>query len=533
MNKQAPSIGQLITLSGFVLACFGLLLFVWVAFGGPTPLAASGYKLSLPMTQIGQLAEQSQVKISGVEVGRVSGVELGEGEQDAEAIVTLELDPEYAPVPQDTRAILRAKSLLGEAYVELTPGDPRDGMLPDGGELPAAQVAKSVQLDELFRTFDAKTREAFRQGAIDNSIAVRGRGSTINQTLGVLPGTLTELDDVLNILNQQEGDVTKLIRNTGVVFNALSERQGQLSSLITNTNTVFRTTATRTQELKDFFRIFPTFLRESRLTQERLGEVSEIGTPVMRKMVPVARQVKPLADATLKLDPQLIRLYTSLKPVIRKAPKAFPSLRGFLDDEAPKLLARLPDYLNELDPLLQTVDYYKKELAAFLGNASTALNARATYPTNPDGVRYIRAGVTLGPETATAYDTRLSSNRSNPYPMAGSNLDFAGAGLQVFDDSNCTGGGFNATMPPWAALTPVQQAQYADNLRYVPDSITPTEVEEQYNNVLQFAFSQDDPTLGSDTDSVPAPACIQQPLSDPIGDPSKPPQQYQQVFRQP
>ena len=80
MNKQAPSIGQLITLSGFVLACFGLLLFVWVAFGGPTPLAASGYKLSLPMTQIGQLAEQSQVKISGVEVGRVSGVELGEGE---------------------------------------------------------------------------------------------------------------------------------------------------------------------------------------------------------------------------------------------------------------------------------------------------------------------------------------------------------------------------------------------------------------------------------------------------------------------
>lgn len=528
MNKQAPSIGQLITLSGFVLACFGLLLFVWVAFGGPTPLAASGYKLSLPMTQIGQLAEQSQVKISGVEVGRVSGVELGEGDQDAEAIVTLELDPEYAPVPEDTRAILRAKSLLGEAYVELTPGDPRDGMLPDGGELPAAQVAKSVQLDEIFRTFDPETREAFKQGAIDNSIAVSGRGSTLNQTLGVLPGTLAELDDVLTILNQQEQDVTKLIRNTGVVFNALSERQGQLSSLITNTNTVFRTTASRTQELQDFFRIFPTFLRESRLTQERLGDFSAVGTPVMNKMVPVARQVKPLFDASLALDPQLIRLYKGLKPVIRKAPRAFPSLRGFLDEEAPKLLARLPDYLNELDPILQTADYYKKELAAFLGNASTALNARATYPTNADGVRYIRAGITLGPETATAYDTRLNSSRSNPYPMAGSNLDFAGAGLQVFDDTNCTGGGINVTMPAWAALTPVQQAQYASNLRYVPASITPAEVEEQYNNVIQFAFQG-----FNQTDNVPAPACIQQPLFDPIGDPSRPPQQYQQVFRQP
>jgi phospholipid/cholesterol/gamma-HCH transport system substrate-binding protein len=528
MNKQAPSIGQLFTLSGFVLACFGLLLFVWVAFGGPTPLAASGYKLSLPMTQIGQLAEQSQIKISGVEIGRVNGVQLGEGDQDAEAIVTLEIDPEYAPVPQDTRAILRAKSLLGEAYVELTPGDPRNGMAPDGGELAAAQVAKSVQLDEIFRTFDEKTREAFKQGAVDNSIAVNGRGATLNQMLGVLPGTLTELDDVLNILNQQEEDVSKLIRNTGVVFDALSARQGELSSLITNTNTVFTTTASRTEDLKEFFRIFPTFLRESRLTQERLGEFSEVGTPVMRKMVPVANQVKPLFDASQALDPQLIRLYTNIKPVINKAPRAFPSLRGFLDEEAPKLLGRLPDYLSELNPLLQTASYYKKELAAFLGNASTALNARATYPTNPDGVRYIRAGVRLGPESATAYDTRLNSGRSNPYPAAGSSLDFAGAGLQVFNDANCTGAGINTTMPPYAALTPVQQAQYSENLRYVPDSITPAEAEEQYNNVIQFGFAG-----FNQTDNVPTPACIQQPLYDPIGDTSKPPQQYQQVFRQP
>ncbi len=113
MNKQAPSIGQLVTIAGFALACFGLLLFVWSAFGGPTPLAATGYKLKMPMTQIDRLAEQSQVKISGVEVGRVSGIELGKDDQKDLAIVTLEIEPEYAPVPKDTRAILRAKSLIG------------------------------------------------------------------------------------------------------------------------------------------------------------------------------------------------------------------------------------------------------------------------------------------------------------------------------------------------------------------------------------------------------------------------------------
>ncbi len=509
-----------------MLACFGLLLFVWVAFGGPTPLSASGYKIKMPMTQIGQLAEQSQIKISGVEIGRVSDVQLGDGAQEYQAIVTLEIDPEYAPVPRDTRAILRAKSLLGEAYVELTPGDRRDGMLPDGGSLPAAQVAESVQLDEIFRTFDEKTREAFKQGALDSAIATNGRGATLNQTLGVLPGTLSELDDVLTILNQQEGDVTRLVRNTGVVFDALSRRQGQLSSLITNTNTVFTTTASRTAELQDFFRIFPTFLRESRLTQERLGDLSQVGTPVMRKFTPVARALRPVLNASIDLDPQLIRLYTNLRPIIRKAPRAFPSLRGFLDDEAPRLLARLPDYLAELNPFVQTIGYYRRELAAFLGNIAASTNALAEYPNpvNPNGVRYVRAGITIGPESATAFDQRLKTNRSNPYPIAGSNLDFAGAGLKVFDDTNCTAG-LSAAVPDWALLTPAQQAQYQVNLRY---PYTAAQAEEQYNKMIVFAFRGQNLT-----DNVPAPACIQQPLSQPIGDPSKPATEYQQVFRQP
>jgi len=521
MNKQAPSIGQLITIAGFALSCFGLLLFVWVTFGGPTPLAASGYHLKLPLTQINQLAEQSEVKISGVAIGHVTKVELGEGDEYGSAIVTLEIEPEYAPVPVDTRAILRAKSLLGETYVELTPGEKRDGLLEDGDTLPAAQVAKSVQLDEIFRTFDPETREAFKQGAIDNSIAMLNRGATMNQTLGVLPGTLTEVDDVLTILDEQDQELSKLIRNTGVVFDAISRRQGQLSGLIRNSNTVFSTTADRNQELQDFFRIFPTFLRESRLTQQRLGDFSALGTPIMNKFTPVARQLSPTFKASAALAPTSKRLYTNLKPVIRKAPKAFPSLRGFLDNEAPRLLARIPDYFNEFNPFLQTISYYRLELAAFLGNAAAATNATQGFV--GEQVNYVRAGVTIGPETLTAYPDRLTTNRSNPYMTAGTNLDFASGGLAQFDASNCAAG-LNATIQPWAGLTPIQQAQYTNNLRY---PFTPAEAEEQYENVIDFA-------LGGNlqTNNVAAPACIQQAPFEPIGDPSQLPTQYQQVFRE-
>jgi len=518
MNKQAPSIGQLITIAGFALSCFGLLLFVWVAFGGPTPLAASGYHLKMPMVQIGQLAEQSEVKISGVGVGHVTSIDLGEDEQAADAIVTLEIEPEFAPVPQDTRAILRAKSLLGEAYIELTPGDKRDGMLPDGGELPPAQVAKSVQLDEIFRTFDEETREAFKQGAIDNAIATSGRGATLNQTLGVLPGTFAELTDVLTVLNQQEDDLSKLIKNTGVVFDAISKRQGQLSGMIRNTNTVFQTTAAREQELKDFFRVFPTFLRESRATQARLGDFSEFATPVVNKMIPVARQLSPTFKASAALAPESKRLYQSLKPVVRKAPKAFPSLRAFLDQDAPKLLARVPDYFAEYNPLLQAAGYYRKELAAFLGNAAAATNAVG--PTNSGPVRYVRAGVNLGPGTATAFTDPLGSTRTNPYRHSGGNESIGS--LQVFNDANC-GTGLNASIADWSALTPVQQAQFGTNLQYAYDA---TQIENVWTNAKTLLFNGQ-----TQTNNVRAPGCAQQAPFAPIGDTSQPSTQYQHVFR--
>jgi phospholipid/cholesterol/gamma-HCH transport system substrate-binding protein len=523
VNKQAPSVGQLITIAGFALSCFGLLLFVWVAFGGPVPLAASGYHLKVPMTQIGQTAEQSEVSISGVGVGHVTKVELADKGQAGTAIVTLEIEPEFAPVPADTRAILRAKSLLGEAYIELTPGDKRDGTLEDGDTLPPAQVAKSVQLDEIFRTFDPVTREAFKQGAIDNSIAIMNRGGTVNQALGVLPQTLNEVTDVLTVLNGEEEDLSKLIKNTGVVFDALSKRQGQLSGLIQNTNTVFQTTAARRQDLQDFFRIFPTFLRESRATQRRLGDFSEFATPVFNKLVPVARQLSPTFEASAALAPTSRRLYTSLKPVIRKAPRAFPSLRAFLDDDAPRLLARVPDYFAEFNPFLQTASYYRRELAAFLGNTAAATNAGISHGDAGKSVRYVRAGVNLGPDSLSAYSSRLSTNRANPYVKAGTyESALSSNNQQVFSNANC-GSGLNASISPWSALTPIDQAQFTNNLRYPYDA---NQTEYTYNGIIAYALNGK-----TQTGQTATPGCPQQAPFEAIGDTSQPDTQYQHVFR--
>ena len=44
MQKQAPTLGRILVMAIFTLSCFGLLLYLWSAFGGPVPLKPHGYR---------------------------------------------------------------------------------------------------------------------------------------------------------------------------------------------------------------------------------------------------------------------------------------------------------------------------------------------------------------------------------------------------------------------------------------------------------------------------------------------------------
>ena len=62
----------------------------------------------------------SEVRIGGVQAGSVASV----GPEGRGWVAHLEIEPEFAPLAPHTRAILRNKTLLGETYIELAPGDP-------------------------------------------------------------------------------------------------------------------------------------------------------------------------------------------------------------------------------------------------------------------------------------------------------------------------------------------------------------------------------------------------------------------------
>src|SRR6185436_17410838 len=96
MQKQAPTFGRLLVMTLFALSCFGLLLFLWLSFGGTVPLKPEGYRFKIAFPEATQLGEYADVRTAGVSVGKVRSKELDP--DDNRTLVTVELDRKFAPL---------------------------------------------------------------------------------------------------------------------------------------------------------------------------------------------------------------------------------------------------------------------------------------------------------------------------------------------------------------------------------------------------------------------------------------------------
>lgn len=508
MVKQSPGAARIAAMVAFASACVGILLYLWVTFGGSVPLRAESYRFDVRFPEAGQLAQEADVRISGVDVGKVKSKVPDHRDGFTEA--TIELDDEYAPIPADTRAILRQKTLLGETYVELTPGERDTAELPDGGTLAPGNVAPTVELDEIFRALDAKTRAALQTWMEAQGRAVGRRGRELNAALGNLTPFASDSDDVLRILRRQSGATRGLVRDTGAVFEALSERQGQLRALISNSNRVFATTAARDRRLAETFRALPTFLRETRATTVRLSEFATATAPLVTQLRPAARELSPTLVDLRGIAPDLRGLFRDLGPLVAVSREGLPALERTLDDTRP-LLARLEPFLRNVEPILGYLGLYRREIAAFFANDAAATQVTDLPPGASQPLHYLRTTNPVNPEVLAAYPRRLPSNRSNPYAEPGASTQLP-RGLPVFGEYLCENTG-----PP-SFVAPVDPSA-------VPELLDPTALPDPVDALLSpglRALIQEFVFAGSADGSVPAPPCREQaPLGRLVGQPGR------------
>jgi phospholipid/cholesterol/gamma-HCH transport system substrate-binding protein len=411
METSAPSLGKIFSMVLFALSCVGLLIFLWVEFGGTIPFNPQGYRFEASFAYAQELATPADVRIAGVSVGKVVGTSLDP--QGNRTIATIQLSNQYSPIRKDATAILRTKTILGETYVELSPGQPNSPPLPDGAMLPRSQVVQAVQLDDVFNALDPTTRHAFQVWQQSLAQSVQGNDQNLNSVLGNLPTFAADASSILQVLDIQHAAVVNLVRNGGTVFGAIASDPATLRNLITTGETTLSTTAAQNAALAATFQVFPTFLNETKATMIRLKSFALDTDPLLKLLNPVAVQLVPTLHAVRQLSPPLKSLFVDLRPLINVSKKGLPAIASVLSGARP-LLGALGPFLEQLNPVLTWLSVHQQLTSDFISVGGAAL-ASKFQPYGGGNGHALPQIALFGPETLAFWPTRLPTNRGNVY----------------------------------------------------------------------------------------------------------------------
>lgn len=442
MVTQAPRKSAVFAALAFALSCIGLMIFVWTQFGGTIPFGAEGYRVHAVFPETGLLVPNADVRIAGVNVGKVSSVQA----RGVSSNVTLNISHEYAPIPIDTRAILRQKTLLGEAYIELSTGTGSARKLADGGTIPSNQIQSSQPLDRVLGSFDKPTQRNLQALLSGTYTALAGRGQELNDAIGNLDPTFTELAALTGLLSQQSSDVRGVISNSATVLGVLSRRSADLRSLVTAGDQVMSSTAARSASLRATVNALPPFLGALRTTLGTLGTTLRVAKPSLDALAPGAPLLRPVLADLITLSGPAVALLHHAPRLLGDASIALPAVARFSRAFRPAVDAILPA-ARELAPVISFLGVYHRELVAAMANLAATLQATAPANTTSHVANYLRAVLELNNESIYGQGSREPTNRNNAYFRPGELANIERGALQAASCANI----HNASQAPVAA----------------------------------------------------------------------------------
>ncbi len=299
-------------------------------------------------------------------------------------------------------------------------------------------------------------------------IALTGRGQQLNAAIAQLFPFATNVDRVLAVLHQQGAATSTFLRDTGQVFSALSASPSELQAFVRNANATFAATAAQSTALANTIRAFPPFLVQTRSTLNRVTQFAQTTKPLIDEFRPAAVQLSPALQGSVTLAPELLTLMESLGPqpqpgLTAAAKTGVPALEKVLSQSEP-WLAKSKPYLGSLIPVLDYVNTYRHEVAAFFGNGTAATQATGANLAQTTVLHYLRIANPINPEVLAPYQSRLESNRGNPY-MAPGGYNQLTSGLSVFTGNLCTSHAQPTIGPsiPADLATVLQSAYYTVN----------------------------------------------------------------------
>ena len=291
MTRQGSAVGRVAAAAALIIAVVGVALIV---FSG-----GSSYSVKAIFVSAGQIVSGDLVEASGNDIGTVSNVTLT---PNGQAELTLNIsNSNFVPLRRGTLARIREVSLSGIAnrYVDLQLAPGTAPSIPSGDTIPARYTSSEVDVDELFDTLDAPTRQAIQNLIRGSAAQFKGESRAAAAAFQYLNPALASTSMLFAELNRNTAYFTRFIVKSGDLVSTIAQRQADLSALVQHLATTTEALASQHPALGAAIQRLPGFMTEADTTFANLRGTLTRLTPLVNASKPVAPKLQELL-ATLE-----------------------------------------------------------------------------------------------------------------------------------------------------------------------------------------------------------------------------------------
>jgi phospholipid/cholesterol/gamma-HCH transport system substrate-binding protein len=277
--------------------------------------------VELSNAQAVEPGQGQSVRVAGVEVGRIAGVELDDGL----AVVELEIDSEHEDlIREDATALLRPRTALKDMFLEVDPGTGR--VLEEDGRIPVANTLPDIDPDEIYEALDADVRPYLKLLVIGAGKGLRGRGDDLGAVFRRFEPVHRDLARVTRATARRREALKRLVHRYGVLMDEVGRRPSELRRLVSASGAVFDVLAAEEQNVSASVARLPGALRAS---ERAVRELREFAPGLRTALTALRRPIRRLDETNAAITPFLADttpvLRDELRPFVRVA-------RPFTDD---------------------------------------------------------------------------------------------------------------------------------------------------------------------------------------------------------
>jgi ABC-type transporter Mla subunit MlaD len=335
------------------------------------------------------------VKVAGAVVGKVGSLDVT---PDKRAAVVLQIDSAgFTPFTKGSTCTIRPQSLIGEKFVECTPGPdgaPALATIQHGagsGQHSLTDTSSPVDLDLVTDTLRLPFRERLTLIVNEFGTGLAGRGGDLQAAIHRANPALRQTDRVLHILAGQNRTLADLARESDAVLTPLAQRRRRITHFVNTANETAQATAARSGDLETSIQRLPVWLGQLRPTLAQLDALADNSRPVLDNLRTAApsltrfvRELGPFSRAGIPAFRALGAAARVGTPSLERSRPLIRDLGAFALDMGPASedLDQLTASLDRTGGIEQAMNYLYYSMLAVNGFDSVSHFLRAGLVTN-------------------------------------------------------------------------------------------------------------------------------------------------------